>query len=204
MQSIKNHTFHIPVMGLAFTIDSPIKVARFGIDSVMSIVEYNLLEMARDQYSHIVNEQFIPIGKNEEDYRAKRVTAYLNLVQKIVSTQINKIKNEEFTAGSEIVKYFEMLPDNSNLKKTYLEFNKTVDLSRKLEIEKYLRSQIVAGKIDVNIMTKVDRDNLDKDGIKIEDGSDAVAALRGYAQSNLQNTSVVFSAGMNLRLFNSL
>lgn len=55
MQSIKNHTFHIPVMGLAFTIDSPIKVARFGIDSVMSIVEYNLLEMARDQYSPIVN-----------------------------------------------------------------------------------------------------------------------------------------------------
>jgi hypothetical protein len=191
-------------MGLAFTIDSPIKVARFGIDSVMSIVEYNLLEMARDQYSPIVNEQFIPIGKNEEDYRAKRVTAYLNLVQKIVSTQINKIKNEEFTAGSEIVKYFEMLPDNSNLKKTYLEFNKTVDLSRKLKLEKYLRSQIVAGKIDVNIMTKVDRDNLDKDGIKIEDGSDAVSALRGYAQSNLQNTSVVFSAGMNLRLFNSL
>jgi len=24
------HKFHIPVMGLAFTIDSPIKVARFG------------------------------------------------------------------------------------------------------------------------------------------------------------------------------
>jgi hypothetical protein len=121
-------------MGLAFTIDSPIKVARFGIDSVMSIVEYNLLEMARDQYSPIANEQFIPIGKNEEDYRAKRVTAYLNLVQKIVSTQIKKIKNEEFTAGSEIVKYFEMLPDNSNLKKSYLEFNKTVDLSRKLKL----------------------------------------------------------------------
>ena len=24
------HTFHIPVMGLAYTIDTPLKVARFG------------------------------------------------------------------------------------------------------------------------------------------------------------------------------
>lgn len=33
------HSFHIPVMGIAFTIDTPIKVARFGISSVISIVE---------------------------------------------------------------------------------------------------------------------------------------------------------------------
>ena len=31
------HTFHIPVMGLAYTVDSPVKVARFGISSVISI-----------------------------------------------------------------------------------------------------------------------------------------------------------------------
>ena len=33
------HKFHIPVMGLAFTIDLPAKVARFGIASVVSFVE---------------------------------------------------------------------------------------------------------------------------------------------------------------------
>jgi hypothetical protein len=28
------HSFHIPVMGLAFTIDTPIRVAHYGISSV--------------------------------------------------------------------------------------------------------------------------------------------------------------------------
>ena len=38
----------------------------------------------------------------------------------------------------------------------------------------------------------------------MQDGSDAVAALRGYAKSNLVNSSIVFSAGMNPRLYNYL
>jgi hypothetical protein len=53
-------------------------------------------------------------------------------------------------------------------------------------------------------MTKLDKNNYTKDGVLIEDGSDALAALRGYAKSNLRNSSVVFSAGMNPRLFNYL
>jgi hypothetical protein len=31
------HPFHIPVMGLAYTIDSPVKVVKYGIASVMFI-----------------------------------------------------------------------------------------------------------------------------------------------------------------------
>lgn len=44
------HNFHIPVMGLAFTIDSPVKVAQFGISSAISIMEDRLTEMMRKQY----------------------------------------------------------------------------------------------------------------------------------------------------------
>ena len=69
------------------------------------------------------------------------------------------------------------------------------------EQQNFLRSQIQAGSIDVNIMTKVDRDRTDSMNHPIQDGSDAVAALRGYAASNLAQSSVVFSAGMNPRLF---
>src|SRR5690606_9595913 len=58
--------------------------------------------------------------------------------------------------------------------------------------------------IDVNIMTKVDKNNPGRNGEEIADNSDAVAALRGYALSDLENSSVVFSAGMNPRLFNYL
>ena len=48
------------------------------------------------------------------------------------------------------------------------------------------------------------QNNSDANGNPIEDGSDAVAALRGYANSDLKNSSVIFSAGMNPRVFNYL
>jgi len=73
------HTFHIPVMGLGFTIDTPIKVARFGISSVMSIVEDELTEQMRAFYSKQYNLPYEAITAAEDDYRAKRVTAYLNM-----------------------------------------------------------------------------------------------------------------------------
>ncbi|RPA69489.1 hypothetical protein EF405_06775 [Cyclobacteriaceae bacterium YHN15] len=45
------HKIHIPVMGLGFTVDSPIKVAKFGISSVVSIMDDHLLEDMRRLYS---------------------------------------------------------------------------------------------------------------------------------------------------------
>lgn len=45
------HTFHIPVMGLSFTIDSPIRVAHYGISSVVSIVDDELIEKMNAFYS---------------------------------------------------------------------------------------------------------------------------------------------------------
>lgn len=198
------HKFHIPVMGLAYTIDSPIKVARFGISSVISIVEDRLIEMMRRHYYPMVNREFQPISTHEADYRAKRITDYLNLVNTIVQEQVEKLRKAAFQAGSEIEKYFEMLPDESKLKQLYLQMSKTDNQQEKDKIEPYLRSQIRAGSIDVNIMTKTDRNNYDKSGVQIDNGSDAVAALRGYAKSNLTNSSVVFSAGMNPRLYNYL
>ena len=45
------HRFFIPVMGTAFTIDTPIKVARFGISSVVSLCDDELCETMREFYS---------------------------------------------------------------------------------------------------------------------------------------------------------
>jgi hypothetical protein len=196
------HTFHIPVMGLAFTIDTPIKVARFGINSVVSIIEDNLIEKMRSYYYKELGETYDPITSDEVDYRARRVTDYLNLTDRIVKEQIIKLKNLDFEPGSEINKYFEMLPDKSDLKRIYKQMDKVSDEVDKLQLENWLREEITPGSIDVNIMTKLDKNNLDEQGNIIEDGSDAVAALRGYANSNLTNSSVILSAGMNPRLFN--
>ncbi|MBN8833792.1 MAG: hypothetical protein ABS68_13670 [Niastella sp. SCN 39-18] len=198
------HQFHIPVMGLAFTIDSPVKVAQYGISSVISIMEDRLTEMMRKHYYAYINEPYIPITTRDENYREKRITDYLNLVSRIVSEKVDKIKSSVFEAGSEIVKYFEMLPDNSNIKQIYNQMTGAKDLAEKEALGKVLRNKITAGSIDVNIMTKLDKNNYTKDGVLIENGSDALAALRGYAKSDLTNSSVIFSAGINPNLYNYL
>ncbi|MBS1506361.1 MAG: hypothetical protein JSS79_06935 [Bacteroidetes bacterium] len=202
MQSEKPHSFHIPVMGLAYTIDSPVKVARYGISSVVSIIEDNLVEKMRSHYYAQCGEPYVPITNQETDYRARRITDYLNLINRMVNDQIHRLKNSEFEAGSDINKYFEMLPEKSNLKSIYNQLEKVTDPVDKLQLENWLRDEIQPGSIDVNIMTKLDKNNLDENGQVIDDGSDAVAALRGYANSNLSNSSVILSAGMNPRLFN--
>ena len=198
------HKFHIPVMGLAYTIDSPIKVARFGISSVISIVEDRLIEMMRSHYYPTIGREYKPISTHETDYRAKRITDYLNLVNTIVQAQVEKLKKAAFEAGSEIVKYFEMLPEDSKLKQMYRQMMKSDDHVEKGKMETYLRTYIKPGSIDVNLLTKTDRNNYNKSGEIIEDGSDAVAALRGYAKSDLTDSAIVFSAGLNPRLYNYL
>lgn len=198
------HSFHIPVMGIAFTIDSPIKVARFGIDSVISIVEDHIIETMRNHYSAVANKKYIPISNHEVDYRAKRIQDYLNLVNEIVHQQINTLKKSAFDKGTELVKYFELLPSEHPAKKLYFKFNNTIDKVEKFNLERSLRELITPGSIDVNIMTKVDKDNFNKQGELLVDQSDAVAALRGYAKSDLEHSAIVFSAGLNPRLYNYL
>ena len=202
MQTLSPHTFHIPVMGIAFTIDSPIKVAHFGINSTLSIIEDNLIEVMRKHYYHEIKETYVPISANEENSRARRVTDYLNLMQRIVTSKMEKLKTSAFDTGSDIIKYFEMLPDSSFLKEKYNEWFPLSDSEEKETAENFLRNNLVPGAIEVNIMTKVDKDQLDKNKQPVENGSDALTALKGYAECELTNSSLVLSAGMNPRLYN--
>ena len=72
MKSI--HTLHIPVMGTAFSIDTPIKVAKYGISSVISLVDDTLIEEMRQFYCKLMKEPYVAIKKHDEDYRARRIT----------------------------------------------------------------------------------------------------------------------------------
>ncbi len=196
------HKFHIPVLGLAFSIDTPLKVARFGISSVMSIMDDELIEKMRAYYSDKYNQPFIAIEEIENDFRAKRITAYLNLAQQIIAQQIDEMRLLAFEEKNDLTKYFEMLPDDSKLKMEYLEMMEMKDENKKVQLQTELKSKIQAGSIDVNIMAKVDKPNFDKAGNPLpSEFSDALAALRGFANSKL-NSSVVFSAGYNPRLYN--
>ena len=194
------HSFHIPVMGLGYTIDTPIKVGKFGISSVVSIIEDHLVEQMREIISKKENIPYEKITIKEDDSRAKRITSYLNLLQKILNRQIQKLKNEDFDHDEDINKYFELVSNTSPLKSLYKSL-KTSHGSEKKRIEGLLRVSIEAGSIDVNIMTKLDKPNFSKSGEALpQEYSDALSALRGYANSDL-SSSIVFSAGLNPRLF---
>lgn len=193
------HTFHISVMGTGFTVDTPLKVARYGISSVMSIGDDGLLEDMRKFHSEHNNLPFKPISRDDREHRAKRITAYLNLINGLVKDQIEKLKLDPFEPASEITRYFEMLPE-SPLKKSYRQMLETSDPETRQLLQKDLREQIVAGNLDVNIMTKVDGDAYYKGEKLPAEYATAQSALRGFAESDL-NSAIILSAGMNRRLF---
>lgn len=199
-----SHNFHIPVMGIGYTVDTPVKVAHYGISSVLSVGDDMLLERLREFYSTKFNFPFTPIHRDEFDKRAKRITAYLNLVNQIVNDKFQELKSSSFEKGTEITKYFEMLPDFSTLKKEYLIMLEEKETEVKESIQNWLRAKIIAGSIDINIMTKLDRDNFTKKGEQLPiEFNDAHAAVRGFANSSL-NSGLVLSAGLNPRLYSYL
>jgi len=195
------HTLHIPVMGTGYSIDTPIKVARYGISSVISLVDDKLIEEMRKHYCQKTGEEYVAITAEQEDYRAKRITAYLNLVDRIVKKQFEALKASAFEIGTEITKYFELLPETSFLKKKYRAMLECLDQEAKKRLQDELRGEIKPGDINVNIMTKLDRPNFGKDGKELpSEFSDALAALRGFAKSTL-HSAIVFSAGINRKLY---
>lgn len=195
-----SHTFHIPVLGLGFSIDTPLKVARYGISSVVSIVDDELIERMREFHSP-ENIAFVPIEKNQTDYRSSRITAYLNLLDQLVNEQHELLKRQGFTTTSDITRYFELLPVHCKERNTYDSMLTEPNPYKRSCLQNRLRSQVVKGRIDVNIMSKVDKINHAKGGInQPEQLSDALAALKGFAESNLAS-SLILSAGMNPRLY---
>ena len=196
------HKFYIPVMGTGFTIDTPMKVARYGISSVISLVDDKLIEQMRKRLSGNAGREYVEIPASAEDPRASRITSYLNMMDEMIDGQIEKLRGSLFEAGSEITRYFEMLPE-SPLKVMYRKMQAVREPAERARLQQQLRDRITAGAIDVNIMTKLDRDHMSQGKLLPPVFSDAMSALRGYANSRVKS-SLILSAGMNRRLFNYL
>ncbi|MBA6315975.1 hypothetical protein [Cellulophaga baltica] len=198
---MKTHNFHIPVMGIGFTIDTPIKVAHLGIDSVISLVDDILIEKLRKMYATNFNQSYQEITENSEDFRAKRISSYLNLVQEIAQHKFKELKDISNGVSECLKQYFDFYPETSSLKQQFNALiSKHYDRS---ELKNFLDENLKMGSIDVNIMTKVDKENIYKKEKLPTIYNDAHAALRGYANSKLVS-SVIFSAGMNPRLYSYL
>jgi len=193
------HTFHIPVMGTGFTIDTPIKVARYGITSVISLVDDVLIEQMRRYHSELAGLSYKPITTADEDFRARRITAYLNLLGYLVERQVEVLQAAPFEPGSEITRYFELLPEMP-LRLAYERMLATEDPAERARLQEQLRPRAVPGSIDVNMLTKLVGERYRNGEKQPAEMSDAASALRGFAQCDL-NSAIVFSAGLNPPLY---
>jgi hypothetical protein len=176
-------------------------VAKYGISSVVSLVDDILVENMREYYSKKMNLPFKEISNKIDDFRAKRITEYLNLMDDIVKEKFNELKESYHKNLDEIHNYLEMLPDAAALK---AEFSKLIENNTYLKkIQTWLDEHLYPGSIDVNIMTKLDKANFSKKESLPAEFNDAHASLRGFANSNLES-SLILSAGMNPRLYGYL
>lgn len=188
-------------MGLGYTIDTPVKVAHFGISSVVSIIEDELVERMREFHCRQFGEEYVPISDRELDHRAERITAYLDLMQRIVDRNVEQLRRSPFERGSDISKYFEMLPELSLERGMYSQMMTMAEGPVRDSLQNDLRRMVRPGAIDVNIMAKIDPLRYTKEGEALpEEFADAMAAFRGFAKSTLSG-SVVLSAGYNPRLY---
>ncbi len=196
--TFKAHSFHIPVMGIAYTIDTPLKVAHLGIDSVISLVDDIILEKLREMYCSKFEIPYQEISDKIEDFRAKRITSYLNLMNDLAIKKFEELKSIGIEKSNDLKAYFAMLPNSSEIKQEFK--NKIAANFNLQEVGNWLKDKLSMGSIDVNIMTKVDKDNFLNGTQLANEFNDAHAALRGFAMSDL-SSSMILSAGMNPRLY---
>jgi len=192
------HTFHIPVLGIGYSADTPLKIAKYGMDSVLSLVDDILLEKLRKMYCAQHGLPYIEISDKSDDYRANRITAYLDLLKFLSEKKFNDLKKAGSIDPAEMNEFFSMLPEDSPLDK---EFDALISSGAETAtIQAWLDENLSMGSIDVNIMTKIDKDNYRKGEKLPVEYNDAHAGLRGFANSNLDAT-LVLSAGINPRLY---
>ena len=96
------HSFYIPVMGTGFTIDTPLAVAKYGISSVIPLLDDVLIEQMRKFWCEKSGKPYEAIPSCDRDHRAKRITAYLNLILELVENSVKRLKESPFTPTTEI------------------------------------------------------------------------------------------------------
>lgn len=193
------HTFHIPVMGTGFTIDTPIRIAPYGIHSAISLVNDSLIEIARRRHSSLAGRPFEPVPDSHLDARAERIRSYLDLVQELVDQRSESLRAGSFDDEQGPARYFELLPTTSKLRRRYMALKNESAPKAQRQLDE-LRQYIVPGRVDVNIMTKLDRAHDAKGRPVPEKHSEALSALRGFMLSKARG-AIILSAGANPRLF---
>ena len=180
------HKIHIPVMGICYTADTPIRVAHLGITSVISLVDDGLLEEYRMAYAERLG---LDLG-SPQTTRIGRIRSYLDFVADEVERKFTRLCAERFDGGSDKDLYFLMLPLDSRLRVEYDGIFAKTGLAR-IAAEAALTEKMAPGEIQANIMV----------GLNHEEA--AFDAVRGFAASKVKG-SLVLSAGVNLAVFEEI
>ena len=180
------HKIHIPVMGICYTADTPIRVAHLGITSVISLVDDGLLEEYRMAYAERLG---LDLG-SPQTTRVGRIRSYLDFVADEVDRKFTRLCAERFDGGSDKDLYFLMLPLDSRLRVEYDGIFAKTGLAR-IAAEAALTEKMEPGEIQANIMVSLNHDEA------------AFDAVRGFAASKVKG-SLVLSAGVNLAVFEEI
>ncbi len=173
-------------MGICYTADTPIRVAHFGITSVISLVDDGLLEEYRMAYAERLG---LDLG-SPQTTRIGRIRSYLDFVADEVERKFERLCAERFDGGSDKDRYFLMLPLDSRLRVEYDGIFAKTGLAR-VAAEANLTEKMKPGEIQANIMV----------GLNHEEA--AFDAVRGFAASKVKG-SLVLSAGVNLAVFEEI
>ncbi|WP_405324626.1 hypothetical protein [Fibrobacter sp.] len=180
------HKIHIPVMGICYTADTPIRVAHLGITSVISLVDDGLLEEYRMAYAERLG---LDLG-SPQTTRIGRIRSYLDFVADEVERKFTRLCACRFDGGSDKDLYFLMLPLDSRLRVEYDGIFAKTGLAR-IAAEAALTEKMEPGEIQANIMV----------GLNHEEA--AFDAVRGFAASKVSG-ALVLSAGVNLSVFEEI
>lgn len=195
------HKFHVPVMGTGFTADSALRVSRFGIATVISIVDDRLLEAIGSQYAKNLGLDYPKANAQDPEARAERIRRYLDFVHDRVEEQVQTMRALPLEPGNDKDRYFRLLPESSPVRREYDRWKQLPEGEARTRLEHELTEAMRPGSIDVNIMVKLDREMRDRRGRPYgPQYTDAKAAVRGFALSKLPG-NLVLSAGINAPLF---
>lgn len=196
------HKIHIPVMGVCYTVDTPIRVAHLGLTSVISLVDDGLLEEYRMAYGERLG---VDVG-SPQTTRIGRIRSYLDFMADEVQRKFEWICGMRIArcvedggipcSGATCVeltekdRYFLMLPADSPLRAEYDLVCSKKGLARVLA-EMELTQKMEVGEIQANIMVNLNHEEA------------ALDAVRGFAASKVCG-SLVLSAGVNLGVFEEM
>src|ERR1035437_3219980 len=112
----RTHRFHIPVMGTGHSIDTPLRVARWGISSVISLVDDILVEQVHRLHAERLGLVFQGVDPKDPKARAERIRRYMDFLYEQVQLQMKELRAQSFADGSDKMRWFAMLPDSSPMK----------------------------------------------------------------------------------------